>query len=122
MPKRDGTGPLGQGTMTGRAAGYCAGNAIPRPRSGFMNRGGFTGMGMPGFMFARDRSFGFGFGRGYARRRMWGGYGCFGPAGSGCFADIPEDEEKAWLTREEQYLEKRLGGIKRRLSQLSVED
>jgi len=26
MPARDGTGPLGQGTMTGRGAGLCRGN------------------------------------------------------------------------------------------------
>lgn len=33
MPAGDGTGPLGWGPMTGRAAGYCAGFGIP----GFMN-------------------------------------------------------------------------------------
>ena len=29
MPGGDGTGPLGLGPMTGRAAGYCAGYAMP---------------------------------------------------------------------------------------------
>jgi len=29
MPAGDGTGPLGLGPMTGRAAGYCAGFAVP---------------------------------------------------------------------------------------------
>lgn len=33
MPAGDGTGPLGFGPMTGRAAGYCAGY----PVAGFMN-------------------------------------------------------------------------------------
>ena len=33
MPAGDGTGPLGWGPMTGRAAGYCAGFPVP----GFMN-------------------------------------------------------------------------------------
>jgi len=33
MPGGDGTGPLGLGPMTGRAAGYCAGFPVP----GFMN-------------------------------------------------------------------------------------
>ena len=33
MPAGDGTGPLGFGPMTGRAAGYCAGYPVP----GFMN-------------------------------------------------------------------------------------
>lgn len=33
MPGGDGTGPMGFGPMTGRAAGYCAGYPVP----GFMN-------------------------------------------------------------------------------------
>ncbi|OPY86893.1 MAG: hypothetical protein A4E73_03818 [Syntrophaceae bacterium PtaU1.Bin231] len=33
MPRGDGTGPLGLGPMTGRAAGYCAGYPMP----GFVN-------------------------------------------------------------------------------------
>ena len=33
MPAGDGTGPLGVGPMTGRAAGYCAGYPVP----GYMN-------------------------------------------------------------------------------------
>jgi len=33
MPAGDGTGPLGLGPMTGRAAGYCAGFPVP----GYMN-------------------------------------------------------------------------------------
>jgi len=33
MPAGDGTGPMGQGSMTGRAAGYCAGFAV----RGYMN-------------------------------------------------------------------------------------
>jgi len=42
MPRGDGTGPMGMGPMTGRAAGYCAG--FPAP--GFMNPvGGRLGLG-----------------------------------------------------------------------------
>jgi len=33
MPFGDGTGPMGLGPMTGRAAGYCAGYSVP----GYMN-------------------------------------------------------------------------------------
>ena len=43
MPAGDGTGPLGFGPMTGRAAGYCAGYPVP----GFMNP--IAGWG-PGFV------------------------------------------------------------------------
>ncbi|MBN1859666.1 DUF5320 domain-containing protein [Candidatus Bipolaricaulota bacterium] len=53
MPRGDGTGPMGQGPMTGRGAGYCAGYPVP----GAANSRG--GMGM---------AWGRGGGRGYARR------------------------------------------------------
>jgi len=51
MPRGDGTGPAGQGSMTGRAMGYCAGFNAP----GFMNAGFGMGVG---------RGFGRGLGRG----------------------------------------------------------
>jgi len=35
MPAGDGTGPMGWGPMSGRAAGYCAGFAVP----GYVNPG-----------------------------------------------------------------------------------
>jgi len=48
MPWGDGTGPLGLGPMTGRAAGFCAGYPVP----GFMNP-------IPGRGWWRFRFFGF---------------------------------------------------------------
>ena len=59
MPGGDGTGPLGLGPMTGRAAGYCAGYSVP----GYMNP-------IPG----RGRGW-FGFGRGWGRGFGWFGRG-----------------------------------------------
>lgn len=66
MPRGDRTGPWGQGPMTGRAAGYCAGYPVP----GFMNpipgsgrRGGFG----RGWRRGRGRGFGRGMGRGFSR-------------------------------------------------------
>lgn len=56
MPRGDRTGPMGAGPMTGRAAGYCAGNAAP----------GFAG----GWGAGRGR--GMGCGRGFGRG---GGFG-----------------------------------------------
>jgi len=41
MPRGDGTGPAGQGAMTGRRMGFCAGFNTP----GFMNGGFGRGMG-----------------------------------------------------------------------------
>ena len=72
MPFGDGTGPLGLGPMTGRAAGFCAGFGRP----GFANP-------MPGYSFPygyartvpawsrRGWGLGPGFGRGW---RRWGLY------------------------------------------------
>lgn len=45
MPYGDGTGPMGMGPMTGRAAGYCAGYGMPgyanpAPGRGSWGRGG----------------------------------------------------------------------------------
>jgi hypothetical protein len=56
MPRGDGTGPMGQGPMTGRGLGYCAGY----PNPGFMQP-------VPGF----GRGFGRGWGRGFGRGFRW---------------------------------------------------
>mgnify|MGYP001091743802 CR=1 FL=1 len=57
MPGGDGTGPLGQGSMTGRGLGYCVGYAAP----------GFTW----GRGYGRGQGFGrgLGYGRGLGFRR-----------------------------------------------------
>jgi len=39
MPRGDATGPTGMGSMTGRAAGFCAGYNMP----GYLNKGGGPG-------------------------------------------------------------------------------
>jgi hypothetical protein len=53
MPQGDGTGPMGQGPMTGRGMGYCAGFNMP----GFANAGFGRGLRR-------------GFGRGFGFRRF----------------------------------------------------
>lgn len=64
MPRGDGTGPLGMGARTGRAAGYCAGSEMPgyrhpvpgRGSGGWGGGGGrgwrhiFHATGLPGWM------------------------------------------------------------------------
>ena len=55
MPRGDRTGPLGEGPLTGRRMGYCAGEDQP----GYMFNTGFG--------VRRGRSQGAGFGRGYRR-------------------------------------------------------
>jgi hypothetical protein len=96
MPGGDGTGPMGMGPMTGRAAGYCAGYPAP----GYVNpvpgrpllygpgyRVGAFGYGVPyGAPYAPAGlpwyGRGFGFGRGPGRRfgrgRGFRGGGRFG--------------------------------------------
>jgi hypothetical protein len=63
MPRRDGTGPMGQGAMTGRGLGVCTG----------VNAGG-AGYGL-GRGQGRGRGFGMGFGYGaglaYGCRRVF---------------------------------------------------
>jgi hypothetical protein len=101
MPFGDGTGPVGLGPMTGRAAGFCAGYPVPGHMNPAMGRVGFYGPGMQastpygvglygygagyGMPYAGwtnpwlRRGFGFGFGRGFGRG--WGrgrGRGRFG--------------------------------------------
>ena len=61
MPGGDGTGPAGMGPMTGRAAGYCAGYAVPGYMNPIPGRGYFGG----------GRGF---FGRGGGRGRRNGFY------------------------------------------------
>jgi len=82
MPRGDGTGPMGMGPMTGRAAGYCAGfsapgfaNPVPRMGMGFRRGTGFYGRGTgSGRGGGRGRGFVRGFGN-YARGRGYGNFG-----------------------------------------------
>ena len=67
MPSGDRTGPAGLGPMTGRAAGYCAGYAVP----GYANPvDGRLGIGFRG-------GFGRGFGRGTGRGFRRGAYSSY---------------------------------------------
>ena len=74
MPRGNGTGPMGLGPMTGRAAGYCAGYPVP----GFMNP--IPGRwGAPGYGYGMAPGYGMGVGYGmapgYYGGRGMGGWG-----------------------------------------------
>ncbi len=72
MPRGNGTGPMGMGSMTGRAAGYCAGYPVP----GFMNPTMGRGYWGRGIGFGRGRGvwgYGRGLGRGLGRGGGFGG-------------------------------------------------
>jgi len=68
MPGGDRTGPEGLGSMTGRGAGYCAGNDVPGYASsvrGFTNRR-FANVGISSYLVPPTAR---GFGRGCGRFR-----------------------------------------------------
>lgn len=80
MPQGNGTGPMGLGPMTGRAAGYCAGYGVPGYANPFRGRAFYGGFGRGGAAypyraFGRGRAPGFGRGRGFGfGRGRRGGY------------------------------------------------
>jgi len=126
MPGGDGTGPGGMGSMTGRAAGYCAGYSVP----GYMNPIGGRGFGA----FGRGRGGG-GWGRrnwfyatglpGWQRAGMgMPAYGVppayptpyaapFGPAAT-------KEQELDALKGQAEYFEDALEGIKKRIVELQA--
>lgn len=93
MPGLDGTGPFGQGPMTGRGLGLCGGGA-------------------------RRRAFAFGVGRagipwGCGRGRVWGGGRGFW--GRSRFNSV---DEKSYLEDAMKDLEEELNAIRKRLEEL----
>ena len=103
MPGGDGTGPMGHGPMTGRAAGLCAG--YPNP--------GYT---TPGY--------GRGLGRG-ARRGFWGrgrGFWCRNYSPEPYYSLAPSrEEEKKYLENMIKSLKEEIKSIQGRLQEISKE-
>lgn len=106
MPRGDRTGPAGMGPMTGRAAGFCAGNAA----TGFANSGFGRGGGM-----GRGRG---GFGRGFGN-----GAGPMGNPGWGRMDAAPMSsvDEKTLLGNQAKALQAQLDDIQKRLGDLGTE-
>jgi len=108
MPRGDGSGPMGMGPMTGRAAGYCAGYGVP----GFMN---------PGFGYGRGRG---GMGRGMGWRRGWGGYpAAYGvppvPPVYGAYPAAPTSEQEvAALKQQAEAMRQGLDQVQSRIAEL----
>ncbi|OQY34255.1 MAG: hypothetical protein B6I38_02575 [Anaerolineaceae bacterium 4572_5.1] len=111
MPYGDGTGPQGQGPMTGRGAGYCAGTNAP----GFATTPG------------RGRGWGAGFGRGFGRgagfrrgRGGWGQGGAFPAYPTQPYAAAPytPEQEVNTLKAQASQLQNTLQRINDRLEEL----
>lgn len=117
MPRGNGTGPMGMGSMTGRGQGYCAGNNTP----GAANGGGWTGAGAgrgTGMGFARGCRGAGGGGRGMGRgaRNM-----SFAPgSGSGSFGNSDPEWEKRMLSDRADALQRELEGVKNRLNDMEA--
>ena len=107
MPGGDGTGPIGRGPMTGRAAGFCSGYPDP----GYANPGYGRGLG---------RGWGRGFGRGYwgrGRGFWWRGYYL-----EPYYPTAPNrEEEKTYLENMVKGLEEEIDAIRERIQELSKE-
>ncbi len=122
MPRGDGTGPMGMGPMTGRAAGYCAGYGVP----GYANPVGGRGMGFGGGRgMGRGRGRGRGFGRGWLGGAAWGpAFGAYAapypPAYGAAYAPPPEVERDA-LQTQARNLEAALKEIRDRLDQIEAD-
>lgn len=99
MARRDGTGPMGQGAMTGRDMGACIGN-ISRRSSYARNR--FNG--------GQGRGFG---AKGFRCRQGFGGYMVEEP--------INTMSEKEWLSKEKSVLEEKLNLLNKELDNSSDE-
>jgi hypothetical protein len=119
MPGGDRTGPLGQGSMTGRAAGYCAG--YDRPGWG-------SGPGMIWGRFPMGRGGGSGWGRGRGARggldfrdRFYGSSVPLGAeAATGPLSVLSREDEIALLKSESQRLHSVLETIEQRLAQIET--
>ncbi|MBN2512696.1 MAG: DUF5320 domain-containing protein [Sedimentisphaerales bacterium] len=112
MPGGDGTGPMGMGPMTGRAAGYCGGYVMP----------GYANYGMGRGFIGRGGGFG---GRGGGRGwRNWyyatglPGWARFSGYPSGFSAAPTAEQEHQALKQQAQYLADSLDMINKRIEEL----
>ncbi|MBG0790295.1 MAG: DUF5320 domain-containing protein [Desulfovibrionaceae bacterium] len=113
MPRRDGTGPNGMGSRTGRGLGACTGVNAP-----FFGQGLGAGYGRGGLR-ARN-GLGNGFGPGFrGGRGNWGGRGWLGQA-AGYAAGYVETSET--LAERAAMLEAELAEVKRRMETMEQEN
>ena len=123
MSGGNGTGPMGMGPMTGRAAGFCAGVAMP----GAMNSSAGRGVGM-GCGMGRGRGGGGGGGggggRGWRNRYFATSLTAGQQAGMATVvptAPVTKEQERADLGAQVASVEAMLTGIRARLADLDGE-
>jgi len=128
MPRGDGTGPMGMGPMTGRAAGFCAGFGAP----GFANR--YVGRGLGGGIAGRGGGRGWrnmyyatgvpGFARGTwgAPALAWANPYAAAESGVQYGREIDREQETEALKAQAGYLESTLKDIEKRIEELEKEE
>jgi hypothetical protein len=124
MPGGDRTGPLGLGSMTGRAAGFCAGYPVPGYLNPTLGRGWF-GVGRGGFPRGGGRGRAFGGGRGWGWRVGYYGYPSYAPAYPYYPPAYPQptaEEEKKFLQEELASLEEELNAVRERIGELEKQE
>ncbi len=110
MPGGNGTGPMGMGPMTGRAAGPCAGY----PTAGFMNAGLGYGHGLGGCGRGwRNRFYATGL-TGWQRGVRGGRFNYVTPTAPA----MNREQEMDSLNAQAQYLEDTLKDIRHRIEEL----
>ncbi|NWF91176.1 MAG: DUF5320 domain-containing protein [Ignavibacteriaceae bacterium] len=118
MPGGDRTGPLGLGSRTGRAAGYCMGGGMPGYFNPSPGRGRGAGWGR-GFGASGGGGWGRG-GGGRGWRHMFHATGLPGwlRSGAGPSGEIDPGTEKEVLSRRVEALQSELEAIQKRLGEL----
>lgn len=109
MPRGDGSGPMGQGSMTGRGAGFCSGFSMP----GFSGRGMNKGIGR-----GIRQGFGRGSAQGFGRGQMSGmpynsAYQNFAQP-----TTMNREQETEYLKNQAKYMETELSEIKDRVNEI----
>lgn len=99
MPRRDGTGPMGMGAMTGRGIGVCTGVNVP-VYGGWVGRGCGRGFGRG---FGRGQGLGYGQGYGFAANANYNYY---------------QTNTKETLQAQKEQLKMALDAIEKRLESL----
>jgi len=121
MPYGDGTGPGGMGPMTGRAAGYCAGYAVPGFQNPIVGRGGFgRGIGRGGGRGRRHWYYATGL-PGWKRAQMgsfaWGA-GVYPYTPYPYAAEITPQQEAEMLKKQAQDMQEEMAIINERIVEL----
>lgn len=113
MPRGDGTGPMGSGSMTGRGAGFCAGFNTP----GFAN----TVPGRGGMGCGRGRGRGAGFGSGLGLGLGWrNGRGFRNTQSTFVPAPYQQVDEISVLKNQAKYFGEALQSINDRINELEA--